>query len=211
MNRVKRWSMSVSSWVDGVLAQVENHEASVDAAIVRVRKSIARARVQLRRVERDHHTLKDTKGSEEEAAVAWRRRARNAEDENAALECLRRAKIAERRTSELEHRVAEHERIHKELNVGVRQLNGRLRELIERRNLMRTRASRAEAVHGMANVSGPIGDVDDLFDRWETRVSELEISADCDNYVDSFEADFDTIEETAALREELRELRGDKQ
>jgi hypothetical protein len=42
MNRVKRWTMTMTSWVDGVLAQIENHEANVDAAIVRVRKSSAR-------------------------------------------------------------------------------------------------------------------------------------------------------------------------
>jgi hypothetical protein len=44
MNRVKRWTMTMTSWVDGVLAQIENHEANVDAAIVRVRKSTGRAR-----------------------------------------------------------------------------------------------------------------------------------------------------------------------
>jgi hypothetical protein len=41
MNRVKRWTMT--SWVDGVLAQIENHEANVDAAIVRVRKPSSKA------------------------------------------------------------------------------------------------------------------------------------------------------------------------
>jgi hypothetical protein len=73
MNRVKRWTMT--SWVDGVLAQIENHEANVDAAIVSVRKSTARARVQLRRVERDQTTLRDTLAAEDEAMSAWLRRA----------------------------------------------------------------------------------------------------------------------------------------
>ena len=45
MGRMKRWTMSVTSWVDGVLAHMVNHEAIVDAAIVRGRKSTARARV----------------------------------------------------------------------------------------------------------------------------------------------------------------------
>jgi hypothetical protein len=57
---MKRWSMSVTSWVDGLLAQVENQEAIVSSAIERARQSMARARAQLKGVERDQQTLKDT-------------------------------------------------------------------------------------------------------------------------------------------------------
>ena len=97
MNRMKRWTMSVTSWVDGMLAQVENHEAAVSSAIGRVRQSSARARVQLKRVERDQRALRDTLLREEEAVGTWRRRAKTAGDEAIALECLRRHKAAERR------------------------------------------------------------------------------------------------------------------
>ena len=207
MNRVKRWTMTMTSWVDGVLAQIENHEANVDAAIVRVRKSTARARVQLRRVERDQSALKDSLATEEEATAAWLRRAKTTEGEDAALECLRRAKVAERHSAQLRARLSEHERTHKELNDGITQLHDRLRELIERRNMMRTRQSRAEAIHGMATASTPIGDLEDAFERWETRVTEVEIAGDVGDFVDSFESDFESAEQTAALRQELREMR----
>ena len=50
MSRMQRWKMSVTGWVDGVLAQIENHEATVSSAIDRVRQSSARARVQLKRL-----------------------------------------------------------------------------------------------------------------------------------------------------------------
>ncbi|MBW2162738.1 MAG: hypothetical protein JRH14_22755 [Deltaproteobacteria bacterium] len=40
-----------------------------------MRKSTARARVQLRRVERDQTTLRDTLAAEDEAMSAWLRRA----------------------------------------------------------------------------------------------------------------------------------------
>jgi len=209
MNRVKRWTMSVTSWVDGVLAQVENHEANVDAAIVRVRQSVARARVQVRRVERDHAVLQETLTAEEEASSAWTRRARTLEDEDAALQCLRRAKIAARRSTELRDRLGEHRRTLKELNEGIGQLGARLRELIERRNIMRTRQSRAEAMQGMAIATIPIGDLNDVFERWETRVAEVEIAGECDVYVDTFESELRSAEETAALREELREMRSE--
>ena len=207
MNRMKRWSMSVTSWVDGVLAQVENHEAAVGAAIGRVRQSTARARVQLKRVERDQQTLRDSLAQEERAIEAWRRRAKSAEDETVALECMRRFKASERRLQLLRQRLAEHERSHKELGEGIRMLNARLCELNERKNLMRTRQSRAEAAHGMASTTGPIGDLEEVFDRWETRVGEIEIASECAEPLDAFEAELDAVDETTDLRLELEALR----
>jgi phage shock protein A len=206
---MKRWTMSVTSWVDGMLAQVENHEAAVSSAIGRVRQSTARARVQLKRVERDQQALRDTLLEEEEAIDAWRRRAKSAEDEGVALECLRRHKAAERRVLRLRQRLDEHERCHKELSDGIRVLNGRLCELTERKNLMRTRESRAQAAHGMVSATGPIGDLEDVFERWETRVGEIEIASECVEPIDAFESELEAVEETAKLRLELEELRAE--
>jgi hypothetical protein len=75
---------------------------------------------------------------------------------------------------------------------------------------MRTRQSRAEAMHGMATATTPIGDLEDLFERWETRVTEVEIAGDGGDFVDTFEAEFESAEQTAALREELREMRSEE-
>lgn len=211
MSRMKRWTMSVTSWVDGMLAQVENHEASVNAAIGRVRQATARSRVQLKRVERDQQTLRDSLVTEEQAVDAWRRRAKSAQDEEAALECLRRHKLAQQRVLRMQERLAEHERCHKELSDGVRVLNGRLGELTERKNLMRTRQSHAEAAHGMSGTAGSLGDLEEVFDRWETRVGEIEIAAECADPIDAFEAEHDAVDERAALRIELEELRAEGQ
>ena len=207
MNRMRRWKMSVTSWVDGVLAQIENHEATVSSAIGRVRQSTARARVQLKRVERDQRELRDALAKEEAAVENWRRRAKEAEDEEEALECLRRHKASERRVVHFRQRLEEHERAHKELSEGIRALNARLGELTERKNMMRTRQSRAEAAHGMAYTSGPLGDLEDVFERWESRVGEIEIASECADPLDAFEAGYESAEEDAELLIELEELR----
>lgn len=209
MSRMQRWKISVTSWVDGVLAQIENHEASVTAAIARVRQSTARARVQLKRVERDQRALRDALREQQEAADAWRRRAKEASDETVALECLRRHKAASRRAESLQTRLEDHERSRKELTEGVGVLNARLRELEERKNLMRTRQSRAEAAHGMVHAQGPLGDLEDVFDRWETRVGEIELAAECNPPIDAFELDLESAEEEVALLAELEALRRD--
>ena len=207
MSRIRRWKVSMTSWVDGVLAQIENHEAAVSAAIGRVRQSTARARVQLKRVERDQRTLRESLAHEEVATERWRTRAAQTEDESTALECLRRHKASERRVAWLRERLGEHERSHKELSEGIRALNARLSELNERKNLMRTRQSRAEAAHGMASAGTPIEDLDDVFDRWESRVGEIELASECVEPIDTFEADFANAEQDTELRIELEELR----
>jgi phage shock protein A len=207
MNRMHRWKMSVTGWVDGVLAQIENHEATVSSAIGRVRQAAARARVQLKRVERDQRALRELLLKEEGAVEAWLRRAKGASEEEKALECLRRHKASARRAEALRQRLSEHERSHKELSEGMRMLNERLSELNERRNLMRTRQSRAEAAHGMVHANRPIGDLEDVFERWEARVGEIEIASECEQPIDSFEAELLGAEEDAELLIELEELR----
>jgi phage shock protein A len=207
MNRMQRWKISVTGWVDGVLAQIENHEATVSSAIGRVRQAAARARVQLKRVERDQRQLRQSLLEEEAAVGAWLRRAKEAADEEKALECLRRHKASTRRVQALQHRLEEHERSHKELSEGIRMLNARLGELNERRNLMRTRQSRAEAAHGMVHANRPMGDLEDVFERWEARVGEIEIASECEQPLDTFEAELVGAEEDAELLAELEELR----
>lgn len=207
MTRMKRWTMSVSSWLDGVLGQIENHEATVSSAVGRVRRSASRARVQLKRVERDQRSLRESLLRERNAVEAWKNRAKAAAEPDRALECMRRYKASERRVRALQQRLEEHERAEKELSEGVRVLDARLGELVERKNLMRTRQSRAEAAHGMASTAGPVGDLEDVFERWETRVGEIEISAQCSDPVDAFEAAFEWVEEESELRVELEELR----
>ncbi len=207
MNRMTRWKRSVTSWVDGVLSQIENHEAAVTSAIGRVRHSLARARAQLKRVEHDQRLLRESLLSEEAAVEAWRRRAKDTTDDEQALQCLRRYKASERRVRILRQRLDEHERAHKELNDGIRALHTRLNELTERKNLMRTRQSRAEAAHGMATTAGPIDDLEDVFERWESRIGEIEIASECTEPIDAFEAHFEAVEEEAELRVELDELR----
>ncbi len=207
MSRIQRWKLSMTSWVDGVLSQIENHEGAVNAAIGRVRQATARARVQLRRVERDQQRLRESLAREQRAADRWRTRAVDAQDEEAAIECLRRHQASERRVEVLGTRLAEHERSQDELREGIGILNGRLAELNERKHVMCTRQSRAEAAHGMAFAGEPMADLEDLFDRWETRVGEIELASELAEPIDAFESHFEQVEEVAELRTELEAIR----
>ena len=82
-----------------------------------------------------------------------------------------------------------------------------LQALLEKRNLMRTRQSRAEAVKTIQGSTESFSsDLDDIFERWETRVTEKEIAGSCCVETDSFEEDFASEEEEMLLKSELSEL-----
>ncbi|MDJ0865832.1 MAG: PspA/IM30 family protein [Myxococcota bacterium] len=212
MERFRSWTAGLISRVDWMVSQVENHEALAQSAIRDVRRAAARARVQLARVRADGERQRRERAEQHEAEHTWRERARAAaeQDETRALECLRRARRAQRRAAELERRVEEHERFEKQLAHDVATVEERLGVLETQRNLLRTRQSRAEALSTVRD-GAPVGDVDGLFERWETRVLEREFEGGCaagaDGLGDAFEDEFEEAEEEQALREELDALR----
>ena len=74
---------------------------------------------------------------------------------------------------------------------------------------MRTRQSRAEALRtANGDDSSIISEIDDIFERWELKVSEYEFgaSARLSESFDAFEESCRSEEEEAELREELKEL-----
>lgn len=209
MSRFRGWTVSVTSWVDHVLAKIENQEAVASAAIAEVRKATARARVHHKRVQQDGRKLRTRLLEEETAAEQWKERARTSDGDEKALECLRRAKAAQRRAENLKTQAEDHERAEKDLHEGIKRLDGRLRELIEKRNLMRTRQARAEAMQGVADRPDTLVELDDVFDRWDTRITEAEIGSGIDEPNDALQEEFETEEELAELRVELEELRNE--
>ncbi len=209
MARFKRWTRGVVSSIDEFVVQIENHEAQVTSALRELEQAVARAKVQLLRVERDGKALDQSVTDEREAVVRWRERALREPQEARALECLRRHKRAEARARELEQRLLEHQRVEQQLRRDVRALETRLVELREQRNLMRTRQSRADAF-GVVQGAAGFGTLElgDVFERWETRVTESEVASGClTASLDSFEDEFVDAEEEAALKLELQALK----
>ncbi|HVY30655.1 MAG TPA: PspA/IM30 family protein [Polyangiaceae bacterium] len=212
MARIKRWTHGFVASIDNMIVQVENHEALATSALRELEQGVARSKVQLGRVERDGRTIVQALADEREAAERWRDRARREPDEARALECLRRFKRAEARTSELTLNHAEHERIEQQLRRDVQALERKLVELRQQRNTMRTRQSRAEAF-GVAQAQGDTdgGELAQIFQRWEMRVAETEVTSGClVASVDSFDEEFLDAEEAAALKLELAALKEEK-
>ncbi len=208
MNRVKRWTTAVTAQIDEWVAKVENHEALASSVICEVRRAAARAKVQLARVKKDGERLRQRLEEERRAERRWRERARSCaeSDRERALECLRRSKRAAAMVPRLETRLETHDRAETQLGRDVRRIEDRLAALQQQRNLMRTRQSRAEALSSVGGDTAGSGDVDDLFDRWDVRITELEIEGCEAADLDSLEVEYEEAEEREELLEELAAL-----
>lgn len=209
MARIKRWTHGFVASIDNMIVQVENHEALATSALRELEQGVARSKVQLMRVERDGRALKQALGEERDAVTRWRDRAKREENEARALECLRRAKRAEARVSELSASHAEHARIEQQLKRDVQTLERRLIELRQQQNTMRTRQSRAEAFSVAQGGELQDGEIGRIFERWETRVAETEVASGClvAGITDSFDEEFLDAEEAASLKLELQALK----
>ncbi len=209
MKTMKRWTSGIFSRVDWAVSQIENQEALINSALRETRETVARAKVQLARVQQDGKKLRQRLETEEQAISRWRERAVQSakSDEAQAMECLRRTKHAEQQAEQLQRRVDEHNQVESQLFKDVRNMEEKLNALTEKRNLMRSRQSRAEALSNIQNSCvDSSGELDEIFDRWEIQVTEKELSGECSIVSDPLEDAFAMDEDDAALRAELKKL-----
>jgi phage shock protein A len=210
MKKLKRWSASIVTSFDWLLNQVENHEAMVNAAIREAQEAGAKARVRLGRVKNDGFQMRTRLSELHQAQEQWKDRALKVAklDEKKALECLKRRTRVDRQIADLEAQEREHARVEKQLTQDLTLVDERLAQLKAQRNLLRTRQSRAEALQAMqGSDSSMLCEIDDIFERWETRVTEYEMqSATGKKGEDELELEFTSKEEEEVLRESLKEL-----
>lgn len=211
MGTFRRWAGTLIASFDGIIQNIQNHEAMVTSAITEAEATGARARAQLQRVRKDGQNMRRTLIELREQQELWRDRAKNqaAEDEKKALECLRRAKRAAEQIGELEKRERDHARLEKDLTRDLEAIDERLAALRQQRNVMRTRQSRAEALRLVQQIdSTTVNEIDDIFGRWEAQVAACEARAGASEIeIDELDEELTSVEEERALREQLAALR----
>lgn len=203
----QRYRISLSSHMERVLDQVENHEAVVDAAVREAREHAARAQVKLKRVQRDGQALRQRVDTLKADVVKWEDRAKSCAetDRERARECLRRRAAADAEGKRLALEAGEHQRLEAQLTSDLCRVEERVRELQRRRHTMAAREQRASAA--VLTNPGEIGlldDIEDVFERWEGKLTETEIRADLGS--DSFQDAFVQAENDADLDAELEAL-----
>ncbi len=209
MSLFKRLSATLFSRVDQAVSQIENHDAVIDASIRDARRAAAQAKVRLARVRNDGQRLHTKLKALREAEASWTERARTSaeNDEDTALECLRRRRECQRQAAELDSTLERHAELERRLATEVQDLEGRISEISQQRNLMRTRQSAAEALRSINTIdSSKTIDIDDTFERWEIQITEAELATGQADASDSLEKQFLKAEDREALRAELHAI-----
>lgn len=134
----------------------------------------------------------------------WEERAKRvaSQDATKALECVRRRQRYLAQAGKIEEQAIAHIKLERQLNADLGVVQEKLSTLRQQRNIMRTRESRAEALRVVHSIdSSTIGEIDDIFDRWEARISA------CEAHVDSaIPSETDDLSIQYTLKEETEEL-----
>lgn len=212
MNSFRRWTIGVCAKFDDLLGQVENHEAIAAQALSDMRTSLARARAQLGRVERDCRVLLDEVETAHKTSTRWKERAKKESEDARALECLKRSRLASEDAHKLEQRLQEQKRMAEQVRKTIIGLEQKFVELRGKQRLLSTRQAAAQASEALHAESGAAGEVEDVFSRWEIRLSEQEFVPGAPGMYgepleDSFGEGYGKEEERASLEAELSLLR----
>ncbi|MBK5968472.1 MULTISPECIES: PspA/IM30 family protein [Thiorhodovibrio] len=222
MSLIKRFTVAVSTRLDRLVGDLENHDAVVEVGIRESRRLYAQAKVRYQRLQRDGEALRRQLEERRTDERNWRERALscepNAAGEEKALQCLKRARQAAREAASLEQAWQQHQSVERRLAADIDALRERVAQLAHRRSLMRSREATADAAVRVREAEcDPQLDLDETFERWEIRLTEAEMAADQSAQLnavglhavgsDPFEEEFLVAEERAALHAELTALR----
>ena len=206
--RLKRLVASVGASFEEFVNKVENHEAVADSVIRDVRAAAAKLKVQMGGVNAQAERLRKRRDGLAEDAGRWRERAKRlaTEDEERALECLRRMKRAEAGQAQADDQLAQYEALCEKLKDRLAAVESRLSDLQLKRTALSSRSARAQ-VMGTSD-QDPLSDVSAVFDRWEMAVIEDEyLDEAIGGESDRLERELDATEEREELKAALEELK----
>lgn len=219
MRLFKRISSTVLASVDKVVGEIENHDAVVESMLADLNKAAAETKVRLKRVNADGSKMREQLNKLSNDEKSWQERALGFanEDENKALACLERRQHCRDEIERLQDILLQHTETEKRLLEQVKTIDKRYAEIRNKRHLLQSRQSVAEANRVVSAVvgTGSVG-INDAFDRWEVSIAKSEYSdingsmAYAENGsiedIDRFELDIVETEKQQVLLSELKKL-----
>jgi len=207
MNSLKRIFVSLKGQIDHVADEFENHEALAGAAIQDLQAIASKTRLHLHRVSKMSEQYQQQLAEQQEQASLWSERAVKvrAEDEQKALQCVKRLRLAQQQMSLLEQQyqksTAQEAKVRDDLNT----ISEQLLVLKNKKEILAARQNRVGIQREHQGDS--MQDVQSVFERWEWAVvsTEYEIPdaiVDTDNFANEFEQEEDEL----ALKIMLDEL-----
>jgi len=206
----RRVAATLSANIDQAISRIENHDAVIEAALNDTRHAAAELKVRLAGVRNDITRTAEQIQKLKQDEAQWGERAQRiaAEDQNRALNCLRRRDECRDKIRKLQARQERSENVEHRLAKEFARLEQRLADIDLRRQELRGRELSSKGSAVRIDLESDTGiDVDRAFDRWEVEVTRSEFTTgqvhpDQDDLGDSFERS----EREAELRAELEEM-----
>lgn len=209
MSVIKRLSTTLFSRIDGVVSEIENHDAVVQANLKDMRRKIAEARVRLNRVHHEEEKLARQVDELKVRAERWRARAIEtaASDEQKALECVSRSRYCDQQVERCEQARLQYQRTAEKLARDIEFSEQRLDSIRQKLTLMRARQSTSSALSATSGTDEEAAQMlEDTFDRWEINISQAEMAIDSQPEIDPIEREFTIREREEELRNELNAM-----
>ncbi|MGI9288809.1 MAG: PspA/IM30 family protein [Pseudomonadales bacterium] len=212
MKLYERLRATVTAGVDNAVSQIEKHIAVVEAALTDTRSAAEKARARIARVNKDGDALRHKLASLQQSANQWQNRALSVADtdEQKALQCLQRRNTRRQEAQQARVALTRHSELETSVASSVDHFEQQLEALTQQRNVMRSFHSAAEAqriINTIVGQSASVACLDDTFDRWETRITEMEHTTSRTPAVDILESAFVNLENEDQLKAELDALR----
>ena len=211
MNNLKRIFVSIKSQIDHVADEFENHEALAGVAIEDLQEIASKTRLHLHRVSKMSQQYQQQLAEQQEQAKLWSERAIKSkeDDEQKALQCIKRLREVNVQIKSLEQQCQESTVQEEKIRADIMLINEQLQSLKNKKEILAARQNRASIQESLgSHQGGSLQDVQSVFQRWEGSVVSSEFSTpeafDVDE--DSFAKPFEQEEEDRALKEMLDEL-----
>lgn len=209
MNSLKRIFISMKSQIDHVADDFENHEALADIAIKELHETACRTRLHLHRVSKMSEQYNKQLQELQTQTALWSGRAIKAkDDENKALQCVKRLRQVQLQISSLEEQQLESSAQESKIRDDLNMLQDQLQTLRNKKEILAARQNRSTVKDVLYDPqAGSFQEAKNVFDRWEGSV----VSTEFDTVEPIVESDllaeeFAQEEDKLALKKMLTEL-----
>jgi len=211
MKILKKLSINIRSSFEGLINQMENHEAVSLAALRNYQADLAKAKVRLKRMEAESEKLEKQLQESKDEIKQWEERARRfaSEDRQKAIDCLKRKKRLEEQLDSKSSNLVSVQNSVSDAQIIVSSMVEKIELIKNKRNEFVIRDSCSKLVdHSVIGEEEPM---EDLFDRWETALVAREAIAESKFEVtDNFETLIEKEEKDTQLEAELDEMLNSK-
>ena len=201
MNSLKRIFVSIKGQIDHVADEFENHEALAGVAIEDLQEIASKTRLHLHRVSKMSEQYQQQLSDQQEQEKLWSERAikTRQEDEQKALQCVKRLRQVQQQIKSLEQQCQESTAQEEKIRADIELIQDQLQSLKNQKEILAARQNRASIQDSLGdNQNNSLQEVQGVFQRWEGSVVSSEFSVpdqsvDNDNFAQPFEQEEDEL------------------